>query len=253
MQRRCQLFFFGSCPHAAWGCFAHLLTLRCTPWGWCRGVPDVHLSYVVSQAAQHKAARPADADSQAAAAAAAGAPAAAGGASEALAAAEAAGGRSRGEEPTLLEARRSSSAAVAYLAPWEVDFEELQITRPLGEGAFGKVYLATLRETAVAVKLLVSGEDAAAARSTDSTLSLSSPVMQALHKVGLLRMLLPLLFVLHSVQLQWCGSAAPCAAATHPSRCALNVPARRNAACWRPCGTLTFFCSWEFHTIPLPS
>lgn len=61
---------------------------------------------------------------------------------------------------------------------------DLTILRPLGEGSYGKVYLASMRETLCAIKLLLSAEDAAAAvRSGDSAISLSSPVMQALEKV----------------------------------------------------------------------
>jgi serine/threonine protein kinase len=60
---------------------------------------------------------------------------------------------------------------------------DLTILRPLGEGSYGKVYLASMRETLCAVKLLLSTEDAAAAvRSGESSISLSSPVMQALQK-----------------------------------------------------------------------
>lgn len=62
---------------------------------------------------------------------------------------------------------------------------DLTIIRPLGEGSYGRVYLASLRETMCAAKLLLSTEDAAAAvRSGESAISLSSPVMQALQKVG---------------------------------------------------------------------
>ncbi|KAI7835430.1 hypothetical protein COHA_010676 [Chlorella ohadii] len=75
------------------------------------------------------------------------------------------------------------SSALVDLTPWEVKYSDLTILRPLGEGSYGKVYLASMRETLCAIKLLLNAEDAAAAvKSGDSTISLSSPVMQALQK-----------------------------------------------------------------------
>lgn len=106
------------------------------------------------------------------------------------------------------------------LAHWEVQYSDLTIMRPLGEGSFGRVsswlrsacasppplrvrppaaaaaqpsfrlltlrlqvFLATHHETMVAVKLLLSADEAAdVARDGSSILSVSSPIMQALHK-----------------------------------------------------------------------
>ncbi|PRW32905.1 Prolyl 4-hydroxylase subunit alpha-2 isoform A [Chlorella sorokiniana] len=90
----------------------------------------------------------------------------------------------------LVPSRRGSamlsqrgSSTLVDLTPWEVKYSDLTILRPLGEGSYGKVYLASMRETLCAVKLLLSTEDAAAAvRSGESSISLSSPVMQALQK-----------------------------------------------------------------------
>jgi serine/threonine protein kinase len=55
---------------------------------------------------------------------------------------------------TLAGARSGSPAAAAAGGGEDVPFSELDLTRPIGEGAFGRVYLAVWRETAVAVKLL---------------------------------------------------------------------------------------------------
>lgn len=40
----------------------------------------------------------------------------------------------------------------AAVQQWEVRWEELSVTRAIGRGSFGRVYLATWRETPVAVK-----------------------------------------------------------------------------------------------------
>lgn len=49
---------------------------------------------------------------------------------------------------------RAGSGAVASL--WQVAWRDLDIVRQIGEGSFGKVYLAKWRETTVAVKVLIS-------------------------------------------------------------------------------------------------
>ena len=48
----------------------------------------------------------------------------------------------------------STTTAAAAALGEDVPFSELALARPVGEGAFGRVYLALWRETAVAVKLL---------------------------------------------------------------------------------------------------
>jgi hypothetical protein len=67
------------------------------------------------------------------------------------------------------------------VSAYAIDFDALHLGRRIGEGSFGKVYVATYHETQVAVKVLVDettaldrGADAAALR------NLSSPVMAAL-------------------------------------------------------------------------
>jgi len=49
---------------------------------------------------------------------------------------------------------RAGSGAVHSL--WQVNWRDLEIVRQIGEGSFGKVYLAKWRETTVAVKVLIS-------------------------------------------------------------------------------------------------
>lgn len=72
---------------------------------------------------------------------------------------------------------RSASVA-ADLERWEVDFSALALVRLLGEGSAGSVYLATLNETSVAVKLLAGADPAAASAGSWR----SCPALQALHK-----------------------------------------------------------------------
>lgn len=70
--------------------------------------------------------------------------------------------------------------------PWQLDFRELTFLRPLGEGSYGKVYLATYLETRVAVKVLMSldgtQQQAEASDRMSQALSLSSPVLASLQK-----------------------------------------------------------------------
>ena len=61
-----------------------------------------------------------------------------------------------------LDAARSGSGALAggrggvEASLWAVQWRDLEIVRQIGEGSFGKVYLAKWRETTVAVKVLIS-------------------------------------------------------------------------------------------------
>ena len=54
----------------------------------------------------------------------------------------------------MLQAQRSAPGGVSEL--WTVAFRELDIQKQIGEGSFGKVFLAKWRETTVAVKVLGS-------------------------------------------------------------------------------------------------
>ncbi|PRW33138.1 Serine threonine- kinase CTR1 [Chlorella sorokiniana] len=62
---------------------------------------------------------------------------------------------------------------------WEVQFHELQMKRAIGEGSYGKVYLASWLGTEVAVKILIVGHVASASEA-QRALSLSAPIMQKL-------------------------------------------------------------------------
>ena len=44
---------------------------------------------------------------------------------------------------------------------WEVQWEQIQLERPIGRGSFGKVYLANWNATPVAVKILISAGECA--------------------------------------------------------------------------------------------
>ncbi|GAB4821070.1 hypothetical protein N2152v2_008116 [Parachlorella kessleri] len=67
---------------------------------------------------------------------------------------------------------------------WTIPFGELQIMKQIGEGSFGRVYMAKWRETLVAVKLLlntgVNLDDMEAA--AELAISLSNPVLLNLQK-----------------------------------------------------------------------
>lgn len=82
-----------------------------------------------------------------------------------------------------IASRRSTSVLTGSpstamgLDRWEVDFSALTLVRTLGEGSAGKVYLGTLNETSVAVKVLTDTSGSSAAGSWAS-----SPALQALHR-----------------------------------------------------------------------
>ncbi|KAI7836153.1 hypothetical protein COHA_009983 [Chlorella ohadii] len=71
----------------------------------------------------------------------------------------------------------SAPSAAGDLDRWEVDFSAISLLRLLGEGSCGSVYLATLNETPVAVKVLADTSGTSAAGSW-----VSSPALQALHR-----------------------------------------------------------------------
>ncbi|KAL4427896.1 hypothetical protein ABPG75_001985 [Micractinium tetrahymenae] len=94
-------------------------------------------------------------------------------------AARLAGGDGRVPRPSDGLAARGSSALID-LQPWRIDFSSLQIMRPLGEGSYGKVYLARWNETLVAVKVLVSGSGHQ--QGADAAWSVPQAVLDALEK-----------------------------------------------------------------------
>ncbi|KAI3430255.1 hypothetical protein D9Q98_004851 [Chlorella vulgaris] len=85
---------------------------------------------------------------------------------------------SRGLLSASVSQRRSG---LVDLQPWQLKYSELKMQRPLGEGSFGKVFLATWNETLVAVKVLLSADDAAS-KSNGSSISLPPSVVDELHK-----------------------------------------------------------------------
>ena len=62
----------------------------------------------------------------------------------------------------------------------QVNFEQMQIQKQIGEGSFGKVYLAKWKETTVAVKILTNPNG-----SSDDNFPtrLPNPLLQSLEKV----------------------------------------------------------------------
>ena len=75
--------------------------------------------------------------------------------------------------------RVPSSAALGLdVKLWTVAFNDLRMERQIGEGSFGRVYLAKWNETLVAVKILSSIGPA----DDDSSLTLSNPVLSGLAK-----------------------------------------------------------------------
>jgi hypothetical protein len=80
--------------------------------------------------------------------------------------------------------RRPSSAASESLAGYELDFDELAMVRPIGEGSFGRVYLADYRGSQVAVKVLLDTQGGLLADPTaqQRALSASAPIIHRLHE-----------------------------------------------------------------------
>lgn len=81
-------------------------------------------------------------------------------------------------------ARAAGRAAVGAgggmnVKPWEIYFEELNLLEVIGEGSFGRVFLARWHEVDVAVKVLIAGgiSDIAA------RLTLSHPLLASLQAV----------------------------------------------------------------------
>jgi hypothetical protein len=72
----------------------------------------------------------------------------------------------------------------ALSGPYEVQFSQLQVERPIGEGSFGRVYAGKLNNAAVAIKVLL---EASSGRLEDpllanNALTASSPIMVKLHE-----------------------------------------------------------------------
>lgn len=66
------------------------------------------------------------------------------------------------------------------VCPAQVNFEQMQIQKQIGEGSFGKVYLAKWKETTVAVKILSSSTGSS---DDDFPTRLPNPLLQSLEKV----------------------------------------------------------------------
>jgi len=74
----------------------------------------------------------------------------------------------------------SASASEEAAAALDVPFSELRLLSPIGEGAYGRVWLARWRETAVAVKIL----NAAAAATSSSAAAAAAAAARYQHRIG---------------------------------------------------------------------
>lgn len=74
---------------------------------------------------------------------------------------------------------QAASSSLVDVRPWAFDFSELEIMRVLGEGSFGRVYLAKWKETLIAVKILLEEGEPVAVNSNPETaaITLSSSML----------------------------------------------------------------------------
>lgn len=83
--------------------------------------------------------------------------------------------------------RKHSMETWDSMETWELSYEDLNIVKIVGEGSFGRVYLAYWHDTPVAVKILTMGGAANTVDQARNTLALSSPVIRQLEdEAGLL-------------------------------------------------------------------
>ncbi|KAK2077996.1 hypothetical protein QBZ16_003864 [Prototheca wickerhamii] len=89
------------------------------------------------------------------------------------------GGAARASPSSLFEGAGDA-------APWLLDFRDLVLSRVIGEGAFGKVFLGRWQETDVAIKLLTSleafGIGASDTKGADGDLKLDPDVLRTLER-----------------------------------------------------------------------
>lgn len=82
---------------------------------------------------------------------------------------------------TRTSSKRSSPARMVDFSAFEIDFNSLQMGKRIGEGSFGKVYLAKWNETPVAVKVLVD-EVTALDHHAGALKDFAAPVLQKLQE-----------------------------------------------------------------------
>eukprot|EP00887_Chlorella_sp_A99_P008111 scaffold12.g8111.t1 len=91
--------------------------------------------------------------------------------------------RSKGTADAGGGGRPRSAARLAEMRDWNMNFADLEIQKQIGEGSFGRVYLAKWNETLVAVKILLAASvDLGNAGDAERALSLSNPIMLSLEK-----------------------------------------------------------------------
>lgn len=91
----------------------------------------------------------------------------------------------------------------------QVNFEQMQIQKQIGEGSFGKVYLAKWKETTVAVKILTNPNGSS---DDDFPTRLPNPLLQSLEKV--------------------CKPCCLCPAEVNAGPCSLVLPSKGHDSDW---------------------
>ena len=99
------------------------------------------------------------------------------------------------------------SLPVTRECPAQVNFEQMQIQKQIGEGSFGKVYLAKWKETTVAVKILSSSTSSS---DDDFPTRLPNPLLQSLEKVCTFYAFGLLAFTCVTQDLSSCGARIRC-------------------------------------------
>ncbi|GAB4822570.1 hypothetical protein N2152v2_009616 [Parachlorella kessleri] len=87
------------------------------------------------------------------------------------------------ESAALQQGMSRQTLEMLALRMWIIDFDTLELQRQIGEGSFGRVYLATWQHTPVAVKILLNTAlDVYSEEAVKQALTLSSPVLENLQK-----------------------------------------------------------------------
>lgn len=85
------------------------------------------------------------------------------------------------------ESGRTHQTDRSDLSSWELNFQDLEIQQPIGEGSWGRVYMARWHETNVAVKVLLQVQSNTVTDSATAAAAVSSManVLDRLGQVGI--------------------------------------------------------------------